>query len=389
MDTSISISSVAPIVYKLAKRAIDKDTNHFYGLQYTVCYGVISTKRFKAFDYEDDLFLVQKVDEGRSQWWLKNFEPETGYWDGTSNLPDGGTVSLDALFRASVFHDCGYSKAKAISEATGIPEDVLLAFFDDCFYILSKGYGAKERVAQPVYQALRAGGSLYHKIRKWLASAAVLLASSCFLCGCYSVETEMESGPPDLTWVGPIFDAVTNALHNSQTEEAQNHFLTNFFPQTDQTIVQTNEVPSTPVLEPSTTVPETKPEPQALEELKIVSFGSPDVSKAKEDPETQIEGLKMSRSGLSYRWRKGGCERFGAKDKHDHTKALAIAGSGDGKTFKCAKFDWISTDRLTRDFANIDGGYNGFSADAFWKAPKRCFFIMSADGRRRTNVLYQ
>lgn len=167
-----------------------------------------------------------------------------------------------------------------------------------------------------------------------------------------------------------------------------------------QIIEKKKEVASTTIPGDSTAIPETNSEPETPEtpkieeipasiDFKIVSFGSPDVSKAKEDPETQIEGLKISRSGLSYRWRKGGCERFGAKDKHDHTKALAIAGYGDGKTFRAAKFDWISTDRLTRDFANIDEGYNGFSADAFWKAPKRCFFIMSADGKRRTNVLCQ
>lgn len=200
--TTITLSTIAPIVYELAKNALSADTNHFYGLVYSVDYGIIETERFKAFDYEDDLFLVQKVDEDRAHWWLKNFSPETHYWDGTSNLPDKGTKSLDALFRASVFHDCGYSKAKAISEATGIPEEVLLAFFDDCFKILAEGYGASKKVTNPIYQALRIGGSIYHKIRRLLA---VLLFVTLLASGCYTVKTKMESPPPDIEWTEPIF----------------------------------------------------------------------------------------------------------------------------------------------------------------------------------------
>ncbi len=198
--TSISLPTLAPIVYKFAKDALKKDNDHFYGLVYTVDYGVIKTERFAAFDYEDDLFLVQKVDENRSHWWLKNFDAEKQYWGGTSNLPDGGTKNLDCLFRASVFHDCGYSKVEAISKATGIPEKVLLAFFDDCFKILSEGYGASKKVTGPIYQALRLGGNLYHQIMKLFAVLLIL-----FLTGCYTVRTEMESPPPNIEWTEPIF----------------------------------------------------------------------------------------------------------------------------------------------------------------------------------------
>lgn len=200
MSTSITLNSIAPIVYKFAKTIVEADTNHFYGLMYSVDYGVISTTRFKAFDYEDDVFLVRRIDDERSSWWLKDFDAEKKYWDGTSNLPDGGTKSLDALFRASVFHDCGYQKAKDISVATGIPEKVLLAFFDDCFKILSEGYGASKKVTGPIYQILRLGGGIYHKIRKLLG----ILFLCVLLSGCYSVKTKMESPPPTIEWTGPI-----------------------------------------------------------------------------------------------------------------------------------------------------------------------------------------
>lgn len=121
--------------------------------------------------------------------------------------------------------------------------------------------------------------------------------------------------------------------------------------------------------------------------IKISSFGNPNVSKAAEDPNVQIRSLKISKDGLRYKWAKGGCESFGAADKNDYSHALAVLGYGDGLFFRCAKLDWISTSRTTRDFHNLYEGYNGFSAEEFFAAPKRCFFICSVDGKKRTNII--
>lgn len=121
--------------------------------------------------------------------------------------------------------------------------------------------------------------------------------------------------------------------------------------------------------------------------ITIHSFGSPNCSKAQEDPNTQIKDLTISDKGLSYGWAKGNLRNWGIQDDHA-AKALAIAGySKDNKTYHCAKFDWISSDRLTRDFKNIEEGYNGFNCQEFKGAPYKCFFIMSADGKKRTNVI--
>jgi len=148
---------------------------------------------------------------------------------------------------------------------------------------------------------------------------------------------------------------------------------------------------SKPVSDESSVVPEpeTKPETEETqsETIKIVSFGSPNTSKAKEEAAAQIKDLKLNKDGLSYKWAKGGCEQLGATSKSDYSQTLAVAGYGDGKTFKCGKFDWISTSRTTRSFENVHDHYNGFDPDAFFKAPHRCFFIMSKDGKRRTNIL--
>ena len=126
---------------------------------------------------------------------------------------------------------------------------------------------------------------------------------------------------------------------------------------------------------------------EVKEDIAITSFGSPNCSKAKPDPDTRIKDLKVDGNGLSYKWEKGSLRNWGIENDHD-ARALAIMGyCSDGKRYKCAKADWISTDRLTRSFENIDEGYNGFNGKEFRAAPYKCFFIMSVDGKKRTNVL--
>ena len=212
MKTLISAApELVPIVYDI----LEKDGNHEYGLQYNVDYGVIRTTHFKAFDYIDDVIVVQKVDEERSHWWFKAFEPGKGYWDGTSLLPDKGKIgflNFDALFKASLFHDVVYKKAEAISKATGIPVAKILAFADDMLKILGNGYGATNILTDPIHTIVRFGGSLYHKIKKYLSVVVVA-----FLCngliGCYSIQTEMENeNPPDIHWIGPVFTSLTNDI---------------------------------------------------------------------------------------------------------------------------------------------------------------------------------
>jgi hypothetical protein len=46
----------------------------------------------------------------------------------------------------------------------------------------------------------------------------------------------------------------------------------------------------------------------------------------------------------------------------------------------------ISTSRTTRDFVNIKDGYNGWNWRAFVDAERRSFCIVSADGKKRTNL---
>ena len=117
-------------------------------------------------------------------------------------------------------------------------------------------------------------------------------------------------------------------------------------------------------------------------------WGAFDGSKAAEDAGARIGSLKVSASGLSYKWEKGGCERLGASSKTD-ASCLACLFCFDGSAWRGGKFDWISTSRTTRDMKNVEDGYNGWDAGAFRSAKAYAFVIVSKDGRKRTNVAVQ
>lgn len=131
-------------------------------------------------------------------------------------------------------------------------------------------------------------------------------------------------------------------------------------------------------------------EPMVLDpkDIKLHSFGSPNVGKCRLNPDAQIKDFKMDKKGMSYKWAKGGCEQLGAKDKGDAGMTLAVCGySNDGVNFHVTKFDWISTSRLTRSWENVYEHYNGINPEAFFNAPHHCFFICDRNGSYRTNIL--
>ena len=207
IKTLISVAPKAtPIVYDI----IEKDGNHEYGLKYNADYGVIRTTHFKAFDYIDDLLVVEKVDDEHSHWWIKSFEPGKGYFDGTSLMPDKGKFwifDFDALFKAALFHDCVYKKADDISKATGVPVNKILAFADDMLKLLADSYGAKKAITNPVHWLVRTGGMLYHKVKGYFGTTIIIigLLLSVFCNGCYTIRTEMLNDPPDIQITEPIF----------------------------------------------------------------------------------------------------------------------------------------------------------------------------------------
>ena len=51
------------------------------------------------------------------------------------------------------------------------------------------------------------------------------------------------------------------------------------------------------------------------------------------------------------------------------------------------KFDWISSSRRSRDFANVYGGYDGWSLAGVPNPCAAAFVIVSPDGKRRSNAI--
>ena len=113
-------------------------------------------------------------------------------------------------------------------------------------------------------------------------------------------------------------------------------------------------------------------------------WGGFDGSKAQESSAARIRNLRVTSSGLSYEWEKGGCEALGATSRTDAGHTLACLFIADGRG---GKFDWISTSRTTRDLKNIEGGYNGWNSADFRASETFYFCIASADGKRRTNII--
>ena len=88
-----------------------------------------------------------------------------------------------------------------------------------------------------------------------------------------------------------------------------------------------------------------------------------------------IADLRVTASGMS------------SANSHENADCIAavfvrVAGAWQG-----GKMDWISSDRLTRDWHNVRGGYKGWSGGLLDSADAFAFVIVSSDGRRRTNVI--
>ena len=117
------------------------------------------------------------------------------------------------------------------------------------------------------------------------------------------------------------------------------------------------------------------------------SYGGFKGGGAKLSDKARIKNLKVSSSGLSYSWAAGGCEDLGAfsRDDYDHTVACLFVRVGG--VWRGGKFDWVSTSRTSRDFKNIDDGYQGWPTNSISKADAYAFVIVGGDGKSRTNVI--
>ena len=100
-----------------------------------------------------------------------------------------------------------------------------------------------------------------------------------------------------------------------------------------------------------------------------------------------IADLRISASGLSYRYEEGGLTALSPANSHDNADCIAAVFVRVAGVWQGGKMDWISSDRLTRDWHNVRGEYKGWRGEMLDAADAFAFVIVSADGRRRTNVI--
>ena len=122
--------------------------------------------------------------------------------------------------------------------------------------------------------------------------------------------------------------------------------------------------------------------------FSISSFGSPNVAGAAEDASVGISSLKINgQSGCLWKYSKGNISTAWGVAK-DEIGIITVAGyQTAGGTWKCAKFDWCRPSNTTRDFKNINTKYNGWNPTEFYAAKKHCFFLMTKNGKKRTNII--
>ena len=119
-------------------------------------------------------------------------------------------------------------------------------------------------------------------------------------------------------------------------------------------------------------------------------YGGVKGENAVEDPRVRISNLHINgRSGMSYSWNNGSSlSAWGLNN--DTAGALAcIFYQGSNGEWYGGKFDWISASRRTRDFKNLNDGYNGWQPEKFYAAKRHGFLILSSDGKKRSNFIVQ
>lgn len=127
----------------------------------------------------------------------------------------------------------------------------------------------------------------------------------------------------------------------------------------------------------------------------IWSYGGFKGEKSLVNPEAAISKLTFSGDTLYYKWAKGGCEKFGAVNARDFSRTVCclFLKNKNGK-FVGGKFDWISTDRLSRGLENCHDGYSGWNLKDIPNPAEAVFLIAgvstpngSTSSGKRTNAI--
>ena len=338
---------------KKLKDAYEKDRDHLVRLDRDFVVGTLA----ESFPYgEKDLPVLD--------WRCRDFSIVSRVltlYARPDPICDGATLAPDRLAGVDLAagyipHDFLYTHLDEMAaderwKEAGWTEPALRAFFDAILGRMIESEEMRKGKApwrsRLYYAGVRLFGGIAHRLG--LSTAALLV---CF-CGCAIPDVIAPSGDEPEYTVVPRTEGTTE--HTEHTEKAE---------------------------EEKTSVPSVS----SVVELDF-RYGGFKGGKAAEVPGCQISNLKISKSGLSYKWVSGGCEALGAASRTDYSQTVACAFYWDGRKWVGGKFDWISTSRTTRGWENVKSGYNGWDADAFFGAKRHAFCIVSKDGKKRTNLL--
>ncbi len=306
------------------------------------------------------------------------FPAESRLWNGPDVIANNQYRSM----LASLFHDLIWEHADELARAWGVTKQDVLRWGDGVLYALWM-YASEDSIrgrieARVAWQVCEFSRGWYHSLKKILGLHC--LAFALLLAGCGT--------PPDWT-VAEI--SGTNAIHRAmgrvetvapaaeQSESAQGEEAG--------TSAQPTEGGESPA--PVVDTPSASPASSDAVDFAALDWcwGGFKGGSAKPVDGVEITALKVTADGLSYKWARGGCEKLGASSSTDYSQTLACFFVRiDGK-WQGGKFDWISTSRLSRDFKNVREGYGGWDKNAVLKASEYAFVIVSADGKKRTNII--
>ena len=199
--------------------AIERDHNHYYGLNSPICYGAVATRPYFApFRFEDDILSLvpSEEDPDRVVMTIKAFRPEVKVWDGTTALPDRTDITAFALDRkvralllASLPHDVIFDRVAALVEAARaqgieVKAEAIMDWANQLLDNLNYAYGGGKRIGRVVKWVCDTFGGLYHRINSIFRLSVILgllLLSGCS-CNRWLLDPDWEPVEPDMT--GPV-----------------------------------------------------------------------------------------------------------------------------------------------------------------------------------------
>ena len=115
------------------------------------------------------------------------------------------------------------------------------------------------------------------------------------------------------------------------------------------------------------------------------TFGGKPVARGARNGGVVISGARFSEGGVSFSYVKN-LSAWGYADNALGGVACLFVRKSNGQ-WVGGKFDWISSSRKSRDFANVYGGYEGWSLAGVPNPCQAALVIVSPDGKRRSNAI--